>query len=470
MLILLFSLFATSAFAEKLELLGYLHQVEVGSSGYIATDMASQAALLRKWDPYLPSYPSLFGSMAYVEDERQTDSPSVQGKKSRFQNYQIGITQLTPFGLSAKIYSSFNRYAVDFDPTSPPLPAVSPIVAGYQTSHAIELNQNFWRNGFGSEFRAQRDAAANAIMASHYGNAFKTLNQLVEAETSYWRLSIARKTISVQKELLARAEKIYDWAKKRTALQLGDKADMLQAQASLELRKLDLQTALEEETAAGRAFNSLRNVDGDKVGEEIEIVNPDQLETQKIPSSYATRLDVKAAEAQQKATIANAQADKEKVKPTFDLFGSLVFSGKNMDYATSFRDSRSSKYPMKTIGLRLTIPLAPPIIYHNHKGTEMEKDAAELVYEQKLRDEQKDWQDLIQRLSDAKRRLSLLHSIEKIQKEKSENENERLMRGRSTTYQALQYEQDYAQAQLFRVKVQAEILSLLAKLKLFGES
>ena len=58
--------------------------------------------------------------------------------------------------------------------------------------------------------------------------------------------------------------------------------------------------------------------------------------------------------------------------------------------------------------------------------------------------------------------------MEKLQKEKMLNEQDRLKRGRSTTYQTLVFEQDYAQAQALRIRVQTEILAYHNQLKLYG--
>mgnify|MGYP001046760359 CR=1 FL=1 len=44
---------------------------------------------------------------------------------------------------------------------------------------------------------------------------------------------------------------------------------------------------------------------------------------------------------------------------------------------------------------------------------------------------------------------------------------ERLLRGRTTTFQALNFEQDYASAQLLRLRTQAEVLQLTAQLNAF---
>jgi outer membrane protein TolC len=56
-----------------------------------------------------------------------------------------------------------------------------------------------------------------------------------------------------------------------------------------------------------------------------------------------------------------------------------------------------------------------------------------------------------------------------VQREKFEHERERLLRGRTTTYQAISFEQDYANTQLLRLRTQAEVLQTIAQMKAFRE-
>ena len=55
-----------------------------------------------------------------------------------------------------------------------------------------------------------------------------------------------------------------------------------------------------------------------------------------------------------------------------------------------------------------------------------------------------------------------------MQKEKLEYEKYRFELGRTTTYQVLTFEQDYAQALISRLMIEREILSLHAQLKTYA--
>jgi hypothetical protein len=60
--------------------------------------------------------------------------------------------------------------------------------------------------------------------------------------------------------------------------------------------------------------------------------------------------------------------------------------------------------------------------------------------------------------------------IENVQKKKLENEKQQLRRGRSTTFQVLQFEQDYTNSQLIRARAGAQALDLRSQLKRYQSS
>ena len=72
---------------------------------------------------------------------------------------------------------------------------------------------------------------------------------------------------------------------------------------------------------------------------------------------------------------------------------------------------------------------------------------------------EKELQDLLKSLEDAKARLALTQKMEKLQQEKLAYEKERLFKGKTVTYQVLQFEIDYANAQLMRLREEARAVA-----------
>lgn len=447
----------------RLGLDDYLGQVEGGNPALQSARKSSKGFDLRKFDGTVVTSPYVFGLYQKLDDKKETPTPTFQGTRTRGNQFSVGLGANTAVGLSAKY--TFNVTKTEIQGATP---AFLPQSNYYTTYNQLELTQSLFRNGFGSETSAQVTALNAGNLAQSYAEGYRAQAQLVESENAYWRLAFARRTVKIQKEVLERADKILAWAKKRVAMQLGDRADLLQAQASYDLRRLELRSAEEEATNAARSFNLLRGRPGESVPEALDIPNPKSLLQGALPARTGKRLDVLAAEQQEKAAIASAQLDKEKAKPNLDLFASMAWNGRDGRRPEAIEEAMHAKHSTLALGVKFTAPLAIPTMRNTWKGTELAKEAATLTLDRKHLDEEQEWSELLSRLKDARARLSLLQAIESVQREKFENERQRLLRGRTTTYQALTFEQDYAQAQLLRIRTQAEVLRLTAQSRLYG--
>jgi outer membrane protein TolC len=451
---------AISAFAAELSLDDYLGQVQTQSPNYKSSELNSEGQSLQKSSASLITSPYLFAGYQNLDDKQQQVTPAFAGTRTQGSGYSVGLGINTPVGLNAKY--SFNIAHADIQ-NAPLLPTPN-----YYTSYnKIELTQSLLRNGFGSETRARQDASRWGHESRSLAEEFQLQLKLVEAENTFYRLAFARRAIQVQQSVLARAEKIFTWAKRRVSNQLGDRADLLQAQSSYDLRRLELQSALEEEKNAARAFNLLRNAPGETVSDGLQLPTMDQTLKIGATAQKTERLDLAAAEAQTQAAIALAQLDKEAIKPTLDVFANVAWNGRDASRTSAIREAQRATNNTTAFGVNLNLPLAFGALNNSWKGINMTQEAARLDLEQKRLSEDKDWRELSARLGDARTRLQLLRTIEEVQRDKYEHEQQRLLRGRTTTYQAVIFEQDYAQSQLLSLRTQAEVLQVISQLKLF---
>ena len=96
------------------------------------------------------------------------------------------------------------------------------------------------------------------------------------------------------------------------------------------------------------------------------------------------------------------------------------------------------------------------------KSAESMKEYAEFA-------EERAWQDLLQQKIEAQRRFERSLKLEKTQTELVKRERARLMAGRSTTLQTTTIEQNFASAQIQRVRSQLALLQVHNVLKTWGE-
>ena len=293
---------------------------------------------------------------------------------------------------------------------------------------------------------------------------------LLDAEGSYWKLATMRQAVRLTRQNLERSHKIYDWSARRAKLQLADRSDELQALANLNARKLDLQRAIDDEKAASRNFNTLRGIQENDVKDELITLTPNAVLEMKASPRALMRDDVRAAFHQSQAAHAAAQTAIEKETPLLDIFGTFGMNSRDAALTTALNKSLSLDKPTGTIGVRFQSSLDFKTLGNSRAGYKKDQAAAEFNYERKVFEQDRAWSDLNERLDEARQRLLLTRELEKIQKEKLERERSRLEAGRSTAFQVLAFETDFAVSELSTLQTQSEVLGILTQMKLFGES
>lgn len=475
----------SASMASTLTLDGYLSQVKGNNPGVRGTLLQSEAGQLRSEEGKLLLSPTFFANAQWTSDAKLTPPIFIGYDSLVINTYSVGVSQQTTFGLQAKLHYDllsqyynnpiilFNTGASDIAPGGP---GINPFVFSFtNASPVLELTQNLWGNGFGRTTRATQEQVEAQALASSYNSSFQTKSTLVQAETSYWRLALARQSIQIQKEALDRARKIYEWNANKARLQLAEKADVLQADALVQTRELEMIAAQNEERSAARDFNSLRNIDSDHVEEQVIDLHNLNLKRIEIPKRASLRDDVKAAYQNARVSTARSVIATEQDTPTLDAYASLALNGEQgytvySNITDSMAHSLSLNRPTRTIGIRFSMPIAFDLAKNSREGWKQERIAAEMNYDRKLFEQEQNWKSLNQNFNDATKRLELSEKLEMIQKSKLETERKRLDRGRSTTYQVLLFEQDYLLSQLTRLRDQASILNVIAQMKLFGEN
>ena len=133
----------------------------------------------------------------------------------------------------------------------------------------------------------------------------------------------------------------------------------------------------------------------------------------------------------------------------------------------SVSDASKTDQSTFSVGVKFSAPLDIGTVVSNRAGYLKEEKGAELNYQRKLFEEEIEWNELVAKFSEAKRRLKMAKEMEKVQQQKLENERARLKKGRSVLYQVVQFEQDYANSQILTLKTELQILALSAQMKTY---
>lgn len=463
-LILVMGTFGFAAWAGELSPEAFLGQVRNQNEEVKGAIDSSEGSLKRSEAASLALSWSLFLNGAYKSDARLYPVPLMSYTSIETQNYSLGFRKLTSFGMEAKVgyslmHTDYRNLVVGGTP--------SPL-AFFDTTPFIELKQSLWSNGFGRATQADQESAQAMMLESRFRSRQQARSLLIRAEEAYWQLALIRERIEVSKRALEQAEKIYKWAKQRSERNLADDVDALQAEAALELRRLEVQTALDDERAASRALNKMRNIDSDVVEDTLVEVKSDTLLGFKAPDIKPERDDVKMAEFQQKAAMARAASAAEQYRPTLDVYGNYALNGRANNASQALGNPFQAGRPTWEVGLRFNMPLDRGIASEAIAGANLEQQAAEMILRQKQRDQQQDWLDLQRRIADLQKRLQLSQTLVNVQKTKLQKERERLNAGRTTTFQVLSFEQDFAQSRIAEIGAKNALIQAITQVKQYG--
>lgn len=123
---------------------------------------------------------------------------------------------------------------------------------------------------------------------------------------------------------------------------------------------------------------------------------------------------------------------------------------------------------MSVIGVRFTTPLDFGSLADYRDSYQREKVASEMRMKRKTFEVEREWEILTERFDNFKQRLLLTQKLEKVQERKLHAEKRRYNQGRTTTFQVLQFEQDYANAQLLKLRNERELITVYNQIMLFA--
>jgi outer membrane protein TolC len=437
----------------------YLGQVRLNNEGVRGAKLGEEAKSLRSDEASLVFKPAFFFNAEYSDDKRPTIAPSFQGNRTIRETYSAGLQQSYRTGTKAAI--SYNIYKTDIRGSQVALPMF------YDVMPKVEVSQSLWRNWLGGEVKATETAQNAQLQANRLNDQFNLKQLLIKAENAYWRLVFAEESLKVQKESAARAIKLRDWNSNRVKNNLVDEADYLQAEANLQSRELDVETASIELETAKKEFNSVRQSNEDITLASNSANDRAFLLNAKLPEKSGTREDVLIAIENQKLVAANSSLGFERNKPTFDVYGAYSFNGRTRDYGDAYNMADDGKNSWLVYGLRFTTPLDFGSLSDYRKGYVQEKVAAELNARRKTYEVDREYDILSQRFDQFKKRLKLSKRMEEVQLKKLNAEKRRFTQGRTTTFQVLQFEQDYANTQLLTIRNESELVAAYNQLKLY---
>jgi outer membrane protein TolC len=430
----------------------------------IANAYLSQSFRLRVGEAALDFMPKATGQFQYSDDKRIASFNSALGSEALSESGDLGVQQKLRTGTLL----AFDYNLTESQILNSPFYGV-PNYLIYTAAPRISITQPLWKDFNASLSKAVEESTLAQLRASDISNLYSNQKIISDAENAYWTLALDREIVRLDRESIERTDKILKRNQKRASMNVTDKSDVLQSLASLKTKELAYQNDVESLRQASMKFNSIRNVPDDKVAETLQAIG-DFLDTDisKDIVRKAVRADVAIAIANAQKSKADAKSSEIRNQPDISFVGTYQFDGRGSNSGLAMGTSWNGDNPYLTAQLNLTIPLDFSEINRMNQGYKAQAAAAEATTARAEFDLDQDWLDLEKQFKDAMSRLALARELEKLQSEKLQYERERFASGRTTSFQVLQFEDNFSDASLSKLKVENELITMRAKARLYN--
>jgi len=444
----------------------YISQVKGENLVIEKTSKNNESLQLLKQKADLINAIKLYGFTELVKTEPNQALQFIRYQSVVNQNNRIGLSQDSQYGITTNLHYSLNstRYN-DFNPAFNTNPLAG---KNFQSIPVVEINISLWQNFLGKITKAKINNLIYDNLAQKYTANSVSLNELVSAEKSFWMMVYAKRAFEIQTRALYGAEKILNHLAKKEQMNLAEKSDVLQAKATVQTKKLLVNQAENFLRICARDFNKRRNINSDKVSENLVSFDINKLTSIKFfNGTFNDRFDIKSQKASLDSSIAQATIEEENNKPKLNLYASYSLNQVEKDRMLAIRNSLDRNAPSTKIGIELSMPVDINMSNDIRKGTLIKVSSEKIALREKLFQQEIDWNNLQQNLLDYQENLKLANLVEKSQKIKLENERMLLLQGRTSVYQILVFEQEFSNSELNTQQLAQKLHELLAEQKLY---
>ena len=461
---------ALAADAAPLTLDSYLSQVVEKSPALESARQSRQGMDLKPLEIAMVYSPLFNAGYSFVDS--QTEPTSITSPdRTKLTNWQVGLTKKWFTGTTTILSYGMTNTRIYFPPFPPAMAAFSsflPPSNSYDAKPTLTVSQSLLRDFMGGITDWGIAKVKHASKSGERMTAYGEQATMLTAEMAFWQLALARATVDFKKKSLDRTAKLKEWTERRVRLNLADPAELLQTNAALSLRTLDLRMSEEDAEAAARKFNSARGQDGAEVAEQLPELRPriDGMGT--APEQSGDRLDVQAA----RESLASAEAASKETfyrsLPDLSVFGSITENGHDLSASAANSKSMQGDWPAWMVGATLTAPLDLITLAKVRKGYDSDYAGARASFRKSELDAKQDWEALKRKWVQVKARLDLALEVLKLQEERVTAEQKRLENGRILTFQFLSAQDDLDSAQLTYLRLGLEKISVEAQARMYN--
>jgi len=445
----------------------YLGQVRAGNEALKASRASGSAMSLKSLEIEMNYSPIVTGNLTWLDDRKEPTSLFTP-ERTRADVWSLGLAKKFFTGTTVAANYGMSHTQLFY----PVLPAMYssflPESVSWDAKPSVSLSQSLLRDFMGGITNSGVDKVRRMAAAGELGEKYRAQATLFGAEQAYWSLVLARETVKAKDESLGRTMRMREWTANRARLNIADKADLMQADAAVKFRELDLAMARQDEKSAARTFNAARGREGDAVEDRLEDIAGRLADETGSLKRERDRLDVQASAAMLDSAKAAARETFYRSLPDLSVFGTVAYNGHELTGMEAHDKALEREWPTYTVGAALTAPLDIFTLSKVRKGYDLDYTAAQASHRNARLNQEQDWKGLMARWDDVKARLGLAAEIQKLQEDRLAAEQKRYEFGRIMTMQLTSAEEDFSSARLTWLRMGFERLLVEAQARLYN--
>lgn len=334
----------------------------------------------------------------------------------------------------------------------------------------IGISQSLWRDAFGraTELRwsregyQQRQQVADTLRAQ--------AQTQIDFEGVYWDWAMALREREMRNKNVARGQEILRYIRSRLARSAAETSDVVQAEALLANRQLQLLNVEQTVIASSSKMQRyLPGADWEPDPNELARVRPfEQMVTpwrlDDLPETQ--RLELVSARNAAQAAEQIANETREQIRP--DLSLQLRYGQNQIDPNTTGASNSMAAHDQTSIGVVLSTGLDIGMERRKVESARAAREAAKL-HRQSLENEARvAWEQQKRNVEDLRNKVDAAKRLAELQMKKADTERARYRLGRSTAFQVITFEQDASEAEINYWYMLGSMRKMEAQARLFA--
>lgn len=335
----------------------------------------------------------------------------------------------------------------------------------------LGVSQSLWQDAFGRQTVLRRERDWNEQQGRMLALLLQRQEVLVLFEELYWDIAYTRQEVVIRQENLDRSRRILSWIEERFNRSAAERVDILQAQALVSGRELQLQLALDNLRASQARLKEQLSFSGDLVAEDMDPENERPLVSLAARADFAPQHPVLIRSLQSRSEAGllktKARLASDQLKPRLELGYSYGQQGYHPSLSGARDQAFSRHNDYHQIGIVFSVPLGRSLIRKARESADIAASSGEIRAQKLERQSAIQWSELERTVDEQKQRLGIARELSRLQHDKSREERSRFEKGRSTAFQAITFEQDAAESQLLVLEQLRQLRQTEARARIF---